>query len=135
MKLHENFSVLHKDSCQKSLQALLFSIPPLDVPCSSVGKESAFNSGDPGLIAGSGRSRGEGHGNPLQYSCLENPRDRGAWQTTVHGVSRDRHDLATKPPLFLYVYKCLVEWPKWNTFLVGALLAFKSWCYVILCDA
>ena len=67
-------------------------------PCSSVGKESACNAGDPGLIPGSGRSPGEGNGNPLQYSCLENPMDRGAWQATVHGVTRVRHDLATKSP-------------------------------------
>ena len=42
---------------------------------------------DVGLIPGSGRSPGGGNGNPLQYSCLENPRDRGAWQSTVHGVA------------------------------------------------
>ena len=53
---------------------------------SSVGKESACNAGDLGLIPGSGRSPGEGNGNPLQYSCLENPTDRGVWQATVHGV-------------------------------------------------
>ena len=41
---------------------------------------------------------GEGNGNPLQYSCLDNPMDRGAWQATVHGVARVGHDLATKPP-------------------------------------
>ena len=46
----------------------------------------------------SGRSPGEGNGNPLQYSCLENTMDRGAWQATVHGVARIGHDLATKPP-------------------------------------
>ena len=40
---------------------------------------------------------GEGNGNPLQYSCLENPMDRGAWWATVHGVARVGHDLATKP--------------------------------------
>ena len=61
--------------------------------------ESAYNAGDPGLIPGSGRSPGEGNGNPLQYSCLENPMDRGAWQATVHGVARVGHDLVTKPPL------------------------------------
>ena len=44
------------------------------------------NSGDPGSIPGAGRSPGEGNGNPLQYSCLENPMDRGAWQATVHIV-------------------------------------------------
>ena len=41
---------------------------------------------------------GEGNGNPLQYSCLENPMDRGAWQATIHGGARVRHDLVTKPP-------------------------------------
>ena len=54
-------------------------------PHSSVGKDSACNGGDPGLISGSGRFPGEGNGNPLQYSCLENPIDRGTWQDTVHG--------------------------------------------------
>ena len=45
----------------------------------SDGKASVYNAGDPGSIPGSGRSSGEGNGNPLQYSCLENPMDRGAW--------------------------------------------------------
>ena len=49
-----------------------------------------------GLIPGLGRSPGEGHGNPLQYSCLENPMDRGVWQATVHGITKVRHNLATK---------------------------------------
>ena len=66
-------------------------------PHSSVGKESACNAGDPGSIPGSGRSPGEGNGNPLQYSCLENPIDRGAWQATVHETARVGHDLVTKP--------------------------------------
>ena len=57
-------------------------------PLSSVGKESACNAGDPGSIRGSGRYPAEGNGNPLQYSCLENPMDRGAWWATVHGVRR-----------------------------------------------
>ena len=47
---------------------------------------------------------GEGNGNPLQYSCLENPMDRRAWQATVHGVARARHDLATKPPPQIYLH-------------------------------
>ena len=50
-------------------------------------KESAYNVGDPGLIPGSGRSSGEGNCSPLQYSCLENPMDRGAWQGTVYRVA------------------------------------------------
>ena len=65
---------------------------------SSSVKESACNAGDPGSIPGLGRSPGEGNGNPLQYSCLENPMDRGAWRATTHGVARVGHDLATKPP-------------------------------------
>ena len=59
-------------------------------PYNSNGKESARNEGDQGLIPGSGRSSGEGNGNSLQYSCLENPMDRGAWQSTVHGVTMNR---------------------------------------------
>ena len=65
-------------------------------PHSSVGKESACTAGDPVSIPGLGKSPGEGNGNLLQYSCLENPTDRGAWQATVHGVARVRHDLGTK---------------------------------------
>ena len=60
------------------------------------GKESACNAGDLGSIPGSGRSPGEGNDNPLQYSCLENLMDRGAWQAIVYGVARVRHDLVTK---------------------------------------
>ena len=67
-------------------------------PRCSVGKESAFNAENPGLIPGSGRSSGEENGNPLQYSCLENPMDREVCQATVHGVARVRHDLATNTP-------------------------------------
>ena len=52
-------------------------------PQNSVGKESAFNAGDLGLIPRSGIFPGEGNGNPLQYSCLENPMDRGAWQESL----------------------------------------------------
>ena len=55
-------------------------------PGGSDSKESACNAGYPGLIPGSGRSSGGGHDNPLQYSCLDNPTDRGAWKATVHKV-------------------------------------------------
>ena len=55
-------------------------------PHGSVGKESACNTGDQGSIPESGRSSGEGNGNPVQYSCLEYSMDKGAWKTTVHGV-------------------------------------------------
>ena len=67
-------------------------------PHSSVGKESTCNARDPGSIPRSGRSPGKGNDNPLEYSCLENPMDRGAWQATVHEVARVVHDVATKSP-------------------------------------
>ena len=54
----------------------------------SDGKASVYNAGDLGLIPGSGRFPGAGNGNPLQYSCLENSKDREAWQATVHGVAK-----------------------------------------------
>ena len=59
------------------------------------GKESTCHAGDPGSIPGSRRSPGGGHGHPLQYSCLENPKDRGAWQATVHGVAEGRTRLSS----------------------------------------
>jgi len=61
-------------------------------------QETACNAGDLGLIPGSGRSPGEGNDNPLQYSCLGNPMERGNWKATVHRVTRIGHDLATKLP-------------------------------------
>ena len=60
----------------------------LGFPCGSAGKESACNVGDLGSIPGLGRSPGEGTGNPVQCSCLENPMDRGAWQATVLRVTK-----------------------------------------------
>ena len=59
-------------------------------PGGSEDKASACHAGDLGLIPGLGRSPGEGNGNPLQYSCLENSMDRGAWRATVHGVAKSR---------------------------------------------
>ena len=69
-------------------------------PSTAVPKESACKAGDLGLILELRRCPGEGNGNPLQYSCLENPTDRGAWQARVYGVAKVRHDLATKPSPF-----------------------------------
>ena len=57
------------------------------------GKESACSAGDPGSIPGAGKSPGGGYGNRLQYSCLENPMDRGAWWATVHGVTKSQRGL------------------------------------------
>jgi len=58
---------------------------------------STGDTGDEGLISGSGRSPGEGNGNPLQFSCLGNSVDRGAWQTTVHGVAKSQTQLSNCP--------------------------------------
>ena len=66
----------------------------LDFSGGSDSKESACNAGDPSLILGSGRSLGEGNGNPLQYSCLENSMDSGAWWAVVHGVTKSRTRLS-----------------------------------------
>ena len=61
-------------------------------PDGSVSKESACNAGDPGSVPGSGRSLGEGNGNPLQYSCLENSMDKRSLLGYIHGVTRVGHD-------------------------------------------
>ena len=63
-------------------------------PGGSEVKASASNAGDPGSIPGLGRSPGEGNGNPLQYSCLEDPMDGGAWWSTVHGVAKSQTQLS-----------------------------------------
>ena len=60
--------------------------------------QSVKNAGDPGSNSRLGLSPGEGNGNWLHYSCLGNPMDKEAWWATVHGVTRVRHNLATKPP-------------------------------------
>ena len=69
-------------------------------PGGSVVKNPLANAGDTALIPGLGRSPGVGNSNPLQYSCLENPMDRKAWQATAHGVARVGYDLATTPPSY-----------------------------------
>ena len=72
------------------------SIKVFEVPGGSVVKNPPADAGDADLIPGSQRSPGEGNGCPLQYSCLGNPMDRGAWWAVVHGVTKVRHDLVTK---------------------------------------
>jgi len=69
-------------------------IHTIGFPGSSEVKESACNAGELSLILASGRSPEEGNGNPLQYSCLENPMDRGAWWATVHGVAKSQTRLS-----------------------------------------
>ena len=78
-------------------------------PAGSDGKESACDATDPGSIHGLGRSPGEGNGYPLQYSFLENYMNRGAWQATVHGVTK-RHDQATQEEASLKDKADKTEW-------------------------
>ena len=86
---------------------------------SSVSKEPASNAGDQGSIPGSERSLGEGNGNPLQYSCLENPMDGGAWQATIHEVAKSWTRLSNFTLLWsITAYR--IQWTKvgynpWNS--------------------
>ena len=81
-------------------------------------KESACDAEDTGLIPGSGRPPAEGNGNPLQYSCLENPMDGGAWWATGHGVAKSRtqlSDFTSFPPLGSQLhggglFVCFIHW-------------------------
>ena len=68
-------------------QMYVYIYTGIDFPGSSDGKESAYNAGDPGSVSGLGKSPEEGKGNPLQYSCLENPMDGGTWCPWVHKES------------------------------------------------
>ena len=81
---------------QGCVPSLLFSWGQtmVDFPGGSGGKVSAYDAGDPGSIPGSGRSPGKGNGNPFQYSCLENPTDRGAWWAIVYGITKSRTQLS-----------------------------------------
>ena len=85
----------------------MFTVGFMGFPGSLAGKESACNAGDLGLIPGSERSPREGNSNSLQYSCLENPMDRGAWRATIHGVAKhstrlnNEHTRGAKESYFL----------------------------------
>ena len=91
--------IIANETTDKGLISKTYKLPMEGFPSDSDSKESACNEGepcnvqDPGSIPGSGRSSGVGNGNPLQYSCLEIPMDRGAWWATVHGVAKSRKRL------------------------------------------
>ena len=89
--------------------------PLLDFPGGSASKESACNAGDLGSIPGSERSTGEGNENPLQYSCLENSMDRGAWWATIHGVPKSRTRLSA---FCVCVCVCVFLLPLLNLFCI-----------------
>ena len=84
----------------------VFNYVPLGFLWWLSGKVSACNAGDLGSIPGSGRSPGEGNGNPLQYSCLENPMDGAAWWAAVHGVAKSWTRLSDCTSLWV----CLLSW-------------------------
>ena len=90
--LNRHFSKEHTQKTQNHLKKI-FNQSFSSLLAQTV-KVSAYNLGDPGLIVGSGRSPGEGNGNPLQYSCLENPMDGRALQVTVHGVAKSQTRLS-----------------------------------------
>ena len=79
----------------------------LDFPGGSDCKRSVCNVGNLGLIPQSGRSPGEGNGNPFQYSCLENSMDRGAWRATVHGVTK-KSDMTKGLTCLLFSFSCII---------------------------
>ena len=83
----------------------------LDFPGGSDGKVSVYNAGDLGSIPGSGRTPGEGNGNPLQYYCLENPLDRGAWEATVHGVAKSWTRLSDFTHSLTHSGLFISQWP------------------------
>ena len=96
LQMFFNFSIFSSDvSALSSFHPFRVLHFTKDFLGGSASKASAYNVGDLGSIPGSGRFPGEGHGNPLQYSCLRNPMDGGAWQTAVYGVAKSRTLLVT----------------------------------------
>ena len=90
----KNVNKIISSSCLRSPNFSLTYVISYAFPCSSVGKESACSAEDPGSIPELGRSPGGGNGNPLQYPCLENLMDRGAWWAAVHGVAKSQAQLS-----------------------------------------
>ena len=101
---------------------LRFYSQPIWPPGGSEVKASACNVGDLGSIPGSGRSPGEGNGNPLQYSCLENPMDRRAWWATVHGVPKNWTRLSNLTN-FNFIWPPSAIWPRTKCCLINLVTA------------
>ena len=114
-------------STDKGVYSQGYCLPLGNFPGGSDCKASTHKVGDLGWIPGSGRSPGEGNGNPLQYSCLENPMDEGAWEATVHGVAKSWTRLSNFTIVFPVVtYSC----ESWTIKKAECqrIDAFKLWC-------
>ena len=123
----------NKQELRDHLRITSFLLPWLASQVTLVVKNLPANAGDlrhVGLIPGLGRFPGEEHGNPLQYFCLENPMDRGAWWATVHGVTKSQTQLKWLSTLTRKQPKCLSteEWIKriWCTYTINYYLAPKK---------
>ena len=95
-------SYLLRGAGREGAISLIVCISKSSFPGGSDGKASAYNVGDPGSVPGLGRSPGEGNGKPLQYSCLENPMYGGAWEATVHVVTKSWTRLSNFTSLLHY---------------------------------
>ena len=95
---------------------------------------TAGDAGDTGSIPGSGGSPGGGRGSPLQCSCLENPTDRGAWQPTVHGFARVRHDFTSKPPPYRSYTYFVRFLSKYFSLPLSLCLSSLVLVYMVLCS-
>ena len=106
----------------------------LGFPGGSEGKASAYSAGDLGSIPGSGRSPGEGNGNPVQYSCLENPMDRGAWWATVHGIAKSQtrlSDFTSLTNIWLFVTPRTLRVLQWVTISFSREFSWpKDWTHI-----
>ena len=104
-----------------------------DFPGGSDGKVSVYNVGDLSSIPRSGRSPGEGSGNPLQYYCLENPMDRGAWWATVHGVTKSRTQLSNSTFQYMETTKVFIDKWMFKENVLSILLLFSRcvWLFAI----
>ena len=101
----------------------------LDFPGGSDGKASAYNAGDPGSIPGSGRSPGEGNGNPLQYSCLENPKDGEAWVDYTPWGHKES-DMTEQLHSLMHILIFYILYPKqWLSFHLFIIQSFKVYIF------